>query len=71
MVKGTAEQINLAIIQIEEKVREANESRIELDREFTMTIKKITESELSPCNNDTSTSNNILLSSPTLEQQST
>lgn len=72
IVKGTTEQINLAIVQIEEKVREANKFRIELDQEFTMTIKKITESELSPCNNDTNTSSNILkLSSLTLEQQST
>jgi len=62
-VSGTTKQIELALIQIKNKVKEANESRNELNCESTIIIKRISDS---PYNNNTNISNNI--SKPALEQ---
>lgn len=51
-ILGTAKQIELAVMQIENKVKEAGE----LNYESTMNIKRISDSL---CNNNSSTSNNV------------
>jgi len=55
-VSGTAKQIELALIQIKNKVKDTNESRNDLNCESTITIKRISDS---PYNNGTNTSNNV------------
>lgn len=40
MLRGTAEQIALAVTQIKDKIQEENETQIDLNDDFTITVKR-------------------------------